>query len=239
VVKLVIIPAQVQGADAPRSVADAIARAQTTGADTIIFGRGGGSAEDLAAFNTEIVARAVYNSAIPTISAVGHETDFSIADMAADMRAPTPSAAAEIAVPDFRELVLRIDDYRTRLSSSLIRLVERKRERLEGITDSRIFSDPGSVFEYKRESLKELYHSASEAIEDMISSRRTLLELLSEKADAMSPLSVLKRGYSVCENEKGEIAFARKLKSGDGVKLILSDGTVTATVCEVDKKRGK
>lgn len=235
-----VYPSLVQGDGAEANLIRALDYFEKSNlVDVIIIGRGGGSIEDLWAFNGEALARKIFDAKTPIISAVGHETDFTICDFVADMRAPTPSAAAEIAVPDLRELILRIDDYRARLSSSLIRVVERRREQLEAITESRVFSDPGVIFEYKRESLKELYYSACEAIDDTFSSLRTSLELLSEKADAMSPLSVLKRGYSVCENENGEIAFAKKLKSGDGLKIILSDGTLTATVGEVNKKRGK
>ena len=235
-----VYPSLVQGDGAEANLIRALDYFEKSNlVDVIIIGRGGGSIEDLWAFNGEALARKIFDAKTPIISAVGHETDFTICDFVADMRAPTPSAAAEIAVPDLRELILRIDDYRARLSSSLIRVVERRREQLEAITESRVFSDPGVIFEYKREALKKLYYSACEAIDDTFSSLRTSLELLSEKADAMSPLSVLKRGYSVCENENGEIAFAKKLKSGDGLKIILSDGTLTATVGEVNKKRGK
>ncbi len=235
-----VYPSLVQGDGAESNLIRAIDYFEKSHlVDVMIIGRGGGSIEDLWAFNGEALARKIFAANTPIISAVGHETDFTICDFVADMRAPTPSAAAEIAVPDLRELILRIDDYRARLSSSLIRVVERKREQLDAITDSKVFCDTSIIFEHKLACLKELYYSASEAIDDTFSQVRTSLALLSEKADAMSPLSVLKRGYSVCESEKGEIASAKKLKSGDGLKIILSDGTLTATVGEVNKKRGR
>lgn len=131
VVKLIVIPAKVQGEDADLSVAAALRRAQSTEADVIIFGRGGGSAEDLSAFNSEVVARAVYSSRIPTISAVGHETDFSIADLVADMRAPTPSAAAELAVPEMSAILAAIDGSMEQISTGVLRRIAESSRMLE------------------------------------------------------------------------------------------------------------
>lgn len=198
--------------------------------DVIIIGRGGGSIEDLWAFNSERLARKIYEAQIPIISAVGHETDFTICDFVSDMRAPTPSAAAEIAVPDARDLILRIDSISERLSSALIRLTERKKERLSALAESEVLVSPTVIFEEKREVLSDLYKAASEAVNKSVADLREKLLLLSEKADAMSPLSVLKRGYSVCQNEDGEILTAKRAKNGDEVKIILSDGTLKATV---------
>ena len=235
-----IYPSLVQGDGAEANLIAALDYFESAHlVDVIIIGRGGGSIEDLWAFNSEKLARKIFDADIPVISAVGHETDFTICDFVSDMRAPTPSAAAEIAVPDIRELILRIDDMGERLSSALVRTTERKRERLDLISRSSIFESPELIFNSKREELSEIFRSVIATIEDTVLSSKNKLSLLSEKADAMSPLSVLKRGYTVCEDANGDIASAKKLKVGDGLKLILSDGTVCASVNEVKIKRGK
>ena len=232
-----VYPSLVQGDGAESNLISALTYFEASQlVDVIIIGRGGGSIEDLWAFNGESLARKIFELSIPVISAVGHETDFTICDFVSDMRAPTPSAAAEIAVPDIRDLLIRIDDLRERLSASLVRFIERKRERLDSVSGSDIFFSPESIFKSKRESLSEKYNSAQQIIKNTVSDLRNALALLSEKADAMSPLSVLKRGYSVCENGSGGIACAKHLQSGDDLKIILSDGTLTATVKKVEEK---
>jgi len=235
-----IYPSLVQGDGAEANLIAALDYFEATRlVDVIIIGRGGGSIEDLWAFNSEKLARRIFDAETPVISAVGHETDFTICDFVSDMRAPTPSAAAEIAVPDIRELILRIDDMGDRLASALIRATARKRERLDLISQSLIFDSPELIFDSNREELSKLQSAATAAIEDTVLNNKNKLSLLSEKADAMSPLSVLKRGYTVCEDEYGDIASAKKLKAGDGLKIILSDGALSATVNEVKIKRGK
>ncbi len=235
-----LYPSLVQGEGAEANLISALEYFEATKlADVIIIGRGGGSIEDLWAFNGERLARKIFESSIPIISAVGHETDFTICDFVSDMRAPTPSAAAEIAVPDIRELIMRIDDMSDRLSSALVRLTERKHERLTMLSESKIFSSPEIIFDAKREELSEYFLNVENVIRNKLSEYRNSLSLLSEKADAMSPLSVLKRGYSVCETQNGEIALAKSLDNGDNLKITFSDGTVSATVNEVKVKRGK
>ena len=201
--------------------------------DVIIIGRGGGSIEDLWAFNGERLARKIFELSIPIISAVGHETDFTICDFVSDMRAPTPSAAAEIAVPDVKDLFMRIDDMSERSATALIRIAERKRERLESIAYSAILRDSGKIFERKKESVSDIYTDAVALITHKLKDKRNELALFSEKADAMSPLSVLKRGYAVCEKEGGGIPSAKNVKAGEFIKITLSDGSLNATVNEV------
>ena len=234
-----VYPALVQGDGAVPSLLKALEYFESSRlVDVIIIGRGGGSIEDLWAFNSEKLARKIYEANVPIISAVGHETDFTICDFVADMRAPTPSAAAEIAVPDIRELLVKLGDAESHLASSLIRTVEIKRERLNFIEKSALFTDPASVFKSKRDGVCDIFKEAEDAFGDFISNKRTSLALLSGKCDAMSPLSVLKRGYSVCEDEKGARASTDTLRVGDGVKVILSDGDILASVTSVNKKQG-
>ena len=229
-----IYPSLVQGDGAEENLIKALDYFEASKlVDVIIIGRGGGSIEDLWAFNGEKLARKIFASTIPIISAVGHETDFTICDFVADMRAPTPSAAAEIAVPDIRELILRIDDISGRLSSALVRLVERKRERFEQILESESLKNPKFIFDSKRTLVSDFYNIAVAAIEKNLSDSQNRLTVLSEKADAMSPLSVLKRGYSVCEKSDGDIASFKNIKNGDELKIILSDAVLAATVTEV------
>ena len=233
-----LYPSLVQGDGAESNLISGLEYFESSGlVDVIIIGRGGGSIEDLWAFNSERLARKIYDLQIPIISAVGHETDFTICDFVADMRAPTPSAAAEIAVPDVRDLILRIDSISERLSSALIRLTERKKERLLALAESEVLVSPTVIFEEKREAISDLYKAASAAVDRTVADLREKLVLLSEKADAMSPLSVLKRGYSVCQNENGDIVSAKRAKKGDEVKLILSDGTLKATVIAATEGR--
>ena len=233
-----LYPSLVQGDGAESNLISGLEYFGSSGlVDVIIIARGGGSIEDLWAFNSERLARKIYDLQIPIISAVGHETDFTICDFVADMRAPTPSAAAEIAVPDVRDLILRIDGIGERLSSALIRLTERKKERLLALAESEVLVSPTVIFEEKREAISDLYKAASAEVDRTVTDLRKNLLLLSEKADAMSPLSVLKRGYSVCQNENGDIVSAKRAKKGDEVKLILSDGTLKATVIAATEGR--
>ena len=232
-----IYPALVQGESAVPSLLCALDYFESAAlVDIVIIGRGGGSIEDLWAFNSEQLARKIYDFKIPIVSAVGHETDFTICDFVSDMRAPTPSAAAEIVVPDSRELLIRLTDIESRLGSALIRFVDGKRERLEVLKESEIFVNPSVLFEYKREAISDLYDDAGRSLSDLLSKLRVDLALLSGKSEAMSPLSVLKRGYSVCENSNGKIVNAIDLNVGDNVKIILSDGVASALVTSVNDK---
>ena len=232
-----IYPALVQGESAVPSLLCALDYFESAAlVDIVIIGRGGGSIEDLWAFNSEQLARKIYDFKIPIVSAVGHETDFTICDFVSDMRAPTPSAAAEIVVPDSRELLIRLTNIESRLGSALIRFVDGKRERLEVLKESEIFVNPSVLFEYKREAISDLYDDAGRSLSDLLSKLRVDLALLSGKSEAMSPLSVLKRGYSVCENSNGKIVNAIDLNVGDNVKIILSDGVASALVTSVNDK---
>ncbi len=235
-VKIVVVPAQVQGASAPQSVANAIRRAQTTGADTMIFGRGGGSSEDLSAFNTEIVARAVFESSIPTISAVGHETDFSIADMAADMRAPTPSAAAELAVPDISVISSAIDGAERKISEYIRGCIARSESALSYRSEVIRALSPHS----RIKNLSQRLESVSERIKGSMHLRleraEQILDNNAEMISALNPMGILVRGYSVTYHNGKIITGSEELKKGDDVEILLSRGRISATVADIKEE---
>ncbi|WP_101697884.1 exodeoxyribonuclease VII large subunit [Clostridium minihomine] len=212
--EVVLCPVQVQGAGAAEQIAEAVARFNRLDcADVLIVGRGGGSIEDLWAFNEEIVARAVASSQIPVISAVGHETDFTICDFGADLRAPTPSAAAELAVPDVRELAASIAGARQRMCQSLG--LEMHRMRVDQMVD-RLTRKMGRELETGKMQLAEK----------------------SAALQALSPLKVLSRGYTVALDAQGRtVKTTEKITQGDSLSLILQDGTISCTVTKVETNR--
>ncbi len=226
--EIVIYPAQVQGTGAAESVVRAIEYFNATGeADTLIVGRGGGSIEDLWAFNEEITARAIFASKIPIISAVGHETDFTIADFVADLRAPTPSAAAEIAVPSVIELRNRIDVCKNRISRNIAGRIESSRLLLRRFK-MRTPKDKIDDYNLKVDSLVKSMDNSLK-IKTMMFKR--LLSEQAAKLDALSPLQTLARGYSIPTAEDGTvIRSAKDMKKGMGFTLRLKDGSAE---CEV------
>ena len=226
--EIVLYPAQVQGSGAAESVVKAIEYFNATdGADTLIVGRGGGSIEDLWAFNEEITARAIYASKIPVISAVGHETDFTIADFVADLRAPTPSAAAEIAVPSAIELRNRIDTDKNRISRNMAGRIEGNRLLLE---------------RFKMRTQKDRIDDANLRIDSLIKSMDSSLKMktmhlkrelssAAAKLDALSPLQTLARGYSIPTTEDGTvIRSAKEMKVGTEFTLRMKDGSADCIV---------
>ena len=249
-----VVPVRVQGEDAPREIAAAIQWANLNCvADLIITGRGGGSMEDLWAFNEEVVARAIYGSEIPVISAVGHEPDFTIADFVADLRASTPSNAAELAVADQNEVYMSLLGAGERLEGAMAVRLNRCRRRLEQLSNSRTMTEPASYFREKRLALDiqsgRLVHglrrAASQQRERLgklsaafpgcgaraVAQRREQLNALAAALDAMSPLKVLGRGYSIAQREDGKSVVSTKdVASGDRLKLTLTDGSVDCQV---------
>lgn len=226
--EIIIYPSLVQGDGAAANIAEGIEYFnKTKETDTLIVGRGGGSIEDLWAFNEEIVARAIYASEIPIISAVGHETDFTIADFVADLRAPTPSAAAEIAVPSQLELLSKIATAEERLKNALVRSVESRRIRLDGLR----LRDP-------REKIGDLNITLDNYIKQMqsgfsmtLAREKTRFSNACAKLDALSPLRVMARGYAVASNDDGSvIKSVNDLKSDDEFNLRFADGK---TRCKV------
>ena len=232
-VKVRLIPVLVQGVDAPASIAKGIEKAQSSGCDLIIFGRGGGSAEDLSAFNTEAVARAVYASKIPTISAVGHEIDFTISDFTADMRAPTPSAAAELAVPDISDIKKGIDDlYRQIREKAQSRLTDAK-ARLDNLEKLLSYRKPSILLEAQSSRLTNLYASIQKDFSSVISMKEAQLKSAVDLLDAFDPLRTLERGYSVVMKDGAPVSSVKALKKGESITVKLSDGSIGAVVEEI------
>lgn len=229
--ELILVPVSVQGISAAPEIAEAIKMLNRHEAcDVIICGRGGGSIEDLWAFNEEIVARAIFDSEIPVVSAVGHETDFTIADFVADLRAPTPSAAAEVVCPSGTELKNSILQTRERLSESLIHFVEIKRSRLERIKDAYAFSHfPDKLLEYKQ-FVDALLEKGADAVLRSANEKRMVLSAICAKLDALSPLKTLSRGYSIAKKEDGTlISSVKDAQKGEAFTLSFKDGTKNAT----------
>ncbi len=230
--KIVVYPALVQGENAASSLISGIRYFNDTGsADVIIIGRGGGSIEDLWAFNDEILAKTVCASEIPVISAVGHETDFTICDFAADLRAPTPSAAAELAVPDTAELKHKINNIISRESAVLLQMLSAKRETLARYEKSRYLSSPGHMIDDRRMTLvlsSERLMTSAAHVNDI---KKHALSALSGKLEALSPLAVLSRGYGVVSSEEGKvIKEIADVSVGDKITVKVRDGEIYAGV---------
>ena len=227
-----ILPVRVQGEGAAREIAAAIrwACAHRT-ADLIITGRGGGSMEDLWAFNEEIVARAIAEADIPVISAVGHEPDVTIADFVADLRAATPSNAAELAVPDRREVRAALEADGDRLAAAVRGRLDRERRALDRLASSRAMTEPASYFKDKRLLLDYQSGRLVRAMERLTGGRRERLSSLAAALDAMSPLKVLGRGYAIARRADGKvISSVRDTAPGEEFRLRVSDGELDCLV---------
>ncbi len=226
--EIILYPAQVQGAGAAESVAAGIKYFNdTNGADTIIAGRGGGSIEDLWAFNEEIVARAIFGSRIPIISAVGHETDFTIADFTADLRAPTPSAAAEIAVPSALDLMSTLNMQRSRIYQAEVSRIKHLRLRINALK----LKTPQEIINDNSQRLDNLLRRMESSFSLTIVRSRKSLGELAGKLDALSPLNTLSRGYSIPVKRDGTVIRSKdELSSGDEFTLKLRDGDADCRV---------
>ncbi len=235
---ILVIPAMVQGEGAPESLCRALELANAApDIDVIIVGRGGGSAEDLWCFNDERVVRAVAASARPVISAVGHETDFTLADFAADHRAPTPSAAAAQVVPDREELSLRVSEARVRLSHALRRRVAEQRERVRALSQRPCFARPRELVDRRRQRLDDLSATLHRAMEDRLREARSRVAALSGRLDALSPLRVMGRGFAAVEKlpERRVLRAAAEAQPGDRVAIRFHDGTLSTRVESVER----
>lgn len=232
-VHILIYPVPVQGSAAAPAIAAAIDDFNSwEAADVLIVGRGGGSLEDLWAFNEEIVARAIFRSGIPVISAVGHEVDFTIADFVADLRAATPSVAAEMVLPEQNEILLRLEELKARALSAILGNLKRRREELDALCKSRALRDPLSFFEIQCQKLDELTRSAHAGMRNFIRFKKEKILSLTGKLEALGPLSVLKRGFSVSLKlpEERVVVSAGMLKPGDRVRTKLSTGFFVSRV---------
>ena len=231
-----LLPVRVQGAEAPEEIAGAIRYANAHRlADLLIVGRGGGSLEDLWAFNDELVAHAIYESEIPVISAVGHEPDVTISDYVADLRAATPSNAAELAVPDQDALRQNLDAMSSAMASALSRQLKAARQHLNVLSQSPALRSPTGYIEQREKSLELLKNRLIAAQNQSITRKNQRYIAAVSKLDAMSPLKVLTRGYSMAQTEAGEVLRSvRQVELGERISVLLSDGKLSATV--MDKK---
>lgn len=226
-----LFPIPVQGKGAEIEIADSIRVMNDKKlADVLILARGGGSIEDLWPFNEEITAKAIYNSNIPIISAIGHETDFTISDFVADLRAPTPSAAAELAVPDIQEVNIKLDTYRNRYKNALKKKIEYMKLRYEKCMASKVFTDPTS-------KIKELYIELDNQIKllenntiNKVKDLKTVAVEIISKLDTLSPLKTLTRGYTIAEKNRKSIKSIKELKKDDIINLKFIDGNVETKV---------
>ena len=234
--EVVLLPVRVQGAEAPAEIAGALRYANKWKvADLIITGRGGGSIEDLWAFNDERVARAIYASDLPVISAVGHEPDVTISDFVADARASTPSNAAEIAVPEQKELRRRLDTLSARMEQSAQKRVKALRERYEALARSRVLRDPMAFIDDKRLLLDYTQRKLSTLAQAQTAQRAQRFASLAASLDALSPLKVLGRGYAVARDENGTILrTAEEASVGEKIEVLLGQGSL---MCTVDEQR--
>lgn len=230
-VNIRLFPVPVQGEGAAEKIAEGIKfMNENKLADVLILARGGGSLEDLWPFNEEIVAHAIYNSEIPIISAVGHETDFSISDFVADLRAPTPSAAAELAVPDIYEVKQKINTYQNRLRLTLIKKVEIMKLRYEKCMSSRVFKEPLRNINDNYLKIDAYIKRLENSIKTKQKEEKTKYIELISKLDTLSPLKTLTRGYSLIEENDKIIKSAKDVKTGDKINIRFVDGTKQAEI---------
>lgn len=229
--QLILFPAVVQGESAKDSIVNGIETLDTMDLDVIIVGRGGGSIEDLWAFNEEIVARAIFNCNTPLISAVGHETDFTIADFVADLRAPTPSAAAELAVADISLVEERIYSYYTSLNRTVERIIYNKKNLLDRYKLKLNYLNPISQINDKRQRTMDFEDKLTNAIKNKLNYKMHELALFAERLNGLSPLSKLNQGYAYAENLQGNaIKSIQNVTVGEHLKIHVSDGFLEAEV---------
>ena len=251
--KILIFPTLVQGDQAAAKIVKQIKYAQNYDLDTLIIGRGGGSIEDLWPFNEEIVAREIYDCKIPVISAVGHEVDFTISDFVADKRAPTPTAAAELAVPKLSEVKFRLDTLKSKLTKNINDNIGEKRLILNNISKKQVLKNPEEIYEIKGMHLDNLINKLNYASKNTISQNRNKLFKLEnsivlknpkeitkhkreaflrnfEKLEILNPLLTLKRGYSITKSNDKIVSSAKDVKPGDELDIEFDDGTVNTKV---------
>ena len=228
---IVLYPVLVQGENSADSIVEAIQYFnREKNVDVMIVGRGGGSIEDLWSFNEEKVARAIFASEIPIVSAVGHEIDFTISDFVADLRAPTPSAAAELVVPDQTELVEKFGNVYNRLSMCAKRIIENRRLMLKNCTDKPVIKNPIIKIDDKKIYIDNLSHRFEMAVKMISERKKQALSLNISKLDGLSPLGTIARGFSVASGSDGVIKSVKQVKSGDEISITVSDGKIGAVV---------
>ncbi len=236
-VQLLLYPAQVQGEGAAASIIRGIHVLERKNVDVIIVGRGGGSIEDLWAFNEEAVARAVFECRVPIISAVGHETDTTIIDFVADMRAPTPSAAAELAVYDYRDVKQVLGEKRERIKRQMLSKIEKERARAAQAALKLKLSHPRQKLFNNRQYAADLENKIRTLLEEKLRTSRHRLAIYAERMKGLSPLSKLSQGYSYIENSRKEnIKSVLQVEKGEILQVYMTDGVVQAKVCGVEEQ---
>ena len=235
-VQLVLYPAAVQGEGAAATIADGIEYLDNYGVDVIIVGRGGGSIEDLWAFNEEIVARAIFGCNTPVISAVGHEVDFTIADFVADMRAPTPSAAAELAVFDYNAFVEKLKNNEERLEYKIKRKIDVYKRKINDYQWKIDRMSPKNLIQSKRAEVADIELRLEEIIKNKLIDRRHRLEIISTKLNGLSPLNRLSGGYGYIQGSDGKsVKSVNEINIDDNISVYLKDGKVCAKIIEKEK----
>ncbi len=233
-VKIAVVPVLVQGEYAPDSIVKGIKLAnEWAKADTIILGRGGGSMEDLAAFNEESVAKAIFASEIPIISAVGHETDFTIADFTADLRASTPSAAAEIAVKNTEQLSERLHYAMEMLQNAFENTITQYKKRLETTTQHSVLKQPLTWVQYQKNNVEQMKKTIQKDILYYLQKKQIQYQSLRKRLYSASPFAALQKGYVLAKNEKGQtLILLQNIQKGDNIILHFQDGIAKATITE-------
>lgn len=233
-VQLYLYSSLVQGAEAAIDIVNGIRYLDSLSLDVIIVGRGGGSIEDLWAFNEEIVAKAIFDCSTPIISAVGHETDTTIADYVADLRAPTPSAAAEIAVFDYNEYLLNITRYKQLLLSQMVNKISNTRNNLKYIQTKLNLYNPINQLNTKKQYSDELYTRLNDAFNSLFTNRKHMLAIYAEKLNGLSPLNKISKGFAYFANDKGKaINSVKQVNVGDDVMLTVKDGQIKAKTYDI------
>ena len=239
-VQLLLYPAQVQGEGAKESIVRGIRMLEAKNVDVIIVGRGGGSIEDLWAFNDECVARAIFDCQVPVISAVGHETDVTIADYVADLRAPTPSAAAELAVWDYRQLQGYLDECRLRMNRSMTGTIRINRLRLKELDVRLSYLHPRHKLQDQQQRLIELEEELRTLMRDRVKEARHRLAIQIEKLNGLSPVRKLNQGFAYVEEADGGVVKSiRQVEKGDELTVYVTDGLIRTSVKAVQKKTYK
>ena len=253
----ILFPSLVQGMDAARDIVKNIEIANTYDIDTLIVGRGGGSIEDLWPFNEEIVARAIYNSRVPVISAVGHEIDFTIADFVADLRAPTPTAAAELAVPNMETINTYLENVMSRSTISINNYIDSRKQNLGSLVNSYVLKKPTAMYEIKEQNLDFLIDNLNKEIKKIVDNNNNRLhkvassyvltnpdimykykmqnlEHIINKLDVLNPMNTLKRGYSIVKKDDKVISDIDDINIDDMININIKNGIVNAKVVEVN-----
>ena len=257
IAEAILFPSLVQGKEAAPDIIKNIKEAEKYDLDVLIVGRGGGSIEDMWCFNDEEVARTIYNCPIPVISAVGHEIDFTIADFVADLRAPTPTGAAEMAVPNQADFYKYLDQVNIRLNQVIIKMINERRKKLDSLKDSYILKNPISIYEIKEQKFDNLYEKINMIMQNILSTERSNLEYYYDKLkisidktldrnknnylgylnklEVLNPLLTIKRGYSISKIDNKVISSVKNIKKNDTLNVEFTDGYVTTNVIDIKK----